>query len=302
MTQSHSMGVIAVVVTYQPALDVLEHLLDALTPQVESVVVVDNGSQADLADWCRKRQINPVELLLLEENKGIAAAHNVGIQWARDRRAEFVLLMDQDSIPAPDMVYRLLSAVRQLTSQDIRVAAVGPRYQDERNIDHPSFLRVSGLKVDRNPCRSSEEIVETDILISSGSLMPLHIFAEVGGPLNELFIDQVDMEWCFRAKACGYLLFGVCNSVLYHSLGETPKNFLGRKFLHHNPLRHYYIFRNAVWLLFKSHVPVGWKILFIRTIFIRFLVYSFLVSPRLAYLGMMTKGVWHGLRGRLGKL
>jgi rhamnosyltransferase len=158
------------------------------------------------------------------------------------------------------------------------------------------------LKVDKSPCRPSEEIVESDILISSGSLIALATLAEVGGPLNELFIDQVDLEWCFRAKSQGYLLFGVCNAVLYHSLGEAPKRFLGRKFLHHGPLRHYYIFRNAVWLLFKRYVPVGWKLLFIRTISIRFFVYVCLVSPRLIYLKMMIRGVWHGLLGRLGKL
>jgi len=295
------MCVIAVVVTYQPPLEVLEHLLDELIPLVDSVVLVDNGSHADLAVWIRERQIESVELILLGENKGIAAAHNAGIQWARDHRAEFVLLMDQDSIPAPDMVFRLLAAMRQIANQGIKVAAVGPRYLDERNTEHPSFIRVSGLKVDQRLCRPSEEIVESDILISSGSLISLVALEEVGGPLNALFIDQVDLEWCLRAKSLGYSLFGARNALLYHSLGEAPKRFLGRKFLHHGPLRHYYIFRNAVWLLFRKYVPMGWKLLIIRMIFIRLLVYVCLVSPRLTFLTMMTKGIWHGLNKKLGK-
>jgi rhamnosyltransferase len=89
---------------------------------------------------------------------------------------------------------------------------------------------------------------------------------------------------------------------MHHSLGGMPKFFLGRKFVHQNPLRHYYIFRNAVWLLSKNYVPLGWKILFIRSIFLRLFVYVCFVAPRKSYFRMMTKGIWHGLRGRLGKL
>ena len=123
MTQSHRMGVVAVVVTYQPALEVLEKLLDAIIPQVDSVVVVDNGSDTVFEAWNNNRQKYAVEVLLLGENSGIAAAQNVGIQWARNRGAAFVLLMDQDSIPAPDMVEKLLSTI----SEQPTPAAAGDR-------------------------------------------------------------------------------------------------------------------------------------------------------------------------------
>ena len=116
MTQSHSRRVVAVVVTYQPNLEGLEQLLDALIPQVESVVLVDNGSHADLETWNKERHTHAVEALLLKENMGIAAAHNAGIQWARNRGAGFALLMDQDSIPAPDMVEKLVSVISELPS------------------------------------------------------------------------------------------------------------------------------------------------------------------------------------------
>lgn len=295
-------SVVAVVVTYHPVMELLEQLLSILVPQVAKIVVVDNGSETDLTILRNQQQFHDLEIINWGENKGIAAAHCMGIQRARELNAEFVLLMDQDSIPAPDMVSHLLTAMRDLSQQGVRVAAVGPQYKDVRNSEHPSFVRVNGLKVDKLVCQSSAEIVESDILISSGCLIPLNVLADVGKPLKELFIDQVDLEWCFRAKSCGYLLFGVCRAVLYHSLGETPREFCGRKFLHHGPLRHYYIFRNAVWLLFKKYVPWGWKFLFVRMLLVRFLVYICLVSPRPAFLKMMVKGVIHGLIGRLGKL
>jgi len=80
-----------VVVTHQPALKVLEQLLDALVPQVMSVVIVDNGPYSDLIAWNSERDTHGGELLRLGENRGIAAAQNAGIEWARNRGAGFVL-------------------------------------------------------------------------------------------------------------------------------------------------------------------------------------------------------------------
>ena len=103
-------------------------------------------------------------------------------------------------------------------------------------------------------------------------------------------------------KSLGYRSFGACNAVMAHSLGEDPLVFLGRKFLNHNPLRHYYIFRNAVWLISKKYVSIGWKLRFTMVILIRYLLYPLWVTPRFTYLKMMTLGIWHGLIGRMGKL
>jgi rhamnosyltransferase len=232
---------------------------------------------------------------------GVAFAQNTGIREAMKMNATHVMLFDQDSLPSSDMVLRLMSKLLEIENQGIKVAAVGPCYKDERNMDRPSFISVSGLKAIKSFCRPTDKIIESDVLISSGSLISISILRKVGGPLTELFIDQVDFEWCFRAKSYGYRLFGVCNAVMYHSMGETPKIFLGQKFLHHGPLRHYYIFRNAVWLLSKRYVPWGWKFLFFRTICTRFIIYCVFITPRLDYLKMMTKGIWHGLKGRLGE-
>jgi len=52
---------------------------------------------------------------------------------------------------------------------------------------------------------------------------------------------------------------------------------------------------------FKKICSVGWKFLFVRTICIRFIIYCVFITPQLDYLKMMMKGIWHGLRGRLGE-
>lgn len=297
MTQSHKSSVVAVVVTYQPALKVLEQLLDALVAQVTSVVVVDNGSHSDLAAWNIERNAGAVELLRLGENRGIAAAQNIGIQWARDRGARFVLLMDQDSIPAPDMVEKLVSTISEQSSP----AAAGPRYRDERQDNPPPFIRVHGLRLERCACATEKSVVPVDYLIASGCLIPMSVLDKVGAMRDDLFIDYVDIEWGLRARHHGFQSYGVCPAHMQHSLGDHPIKFLGKSIPLHSPLRHYYHFRNAVLLYKEPWVSFNWKLVDGWRLCLKYVFYSLFATPRMAHWCMMTLGVWHGLMGKTGK-
>lgn len=298
MMQPHKSSIVAVVVAYQPALKVLEQLLDALVPQVMSVVIVDNGSHSDLMAWNSERDTHGVELLRLGENRGIAAAQNVGIQWARSRGARFVLLMDQDSIPAPDMVEKLLSTIFEQALS----AAAGPRYLDERQDNPPPFIRVRGLRLERCVCSTEESVVPVDYLISSGCLIPMSVLDKVGGMRDDFFIDYVDIEWGLRASHHGFQSYGVCSAQMQHSLGDQPIKLFNKNIPLHSPLRHYYHFRNAVFLYKEPWVPLNWKLVDGWRLCLKYVFYSLFAKPRMAHLRMMTLGVWHGLVRKSGKL
>jgi len=245
---------VAVIVTYQPTLDVLDKLIGALSSQVARIVVVDNGSHADMDAWRASLEVTNVELLKLGENKGIATAHNVGIDWARKQGAQFVLLMDQDSLPAPNMVELLHTAI----SANPLAAAAGPRYFDQRKNNPPPFIRFNGLSMERCACHTLDTVVPVDYVISSGCLIPMAVLDKVGGMRDDLFIDYVDIEWGLRARHFGFQSYGVCAAHMQHSLGDAPMNFFGRQIPLHSPLRHYYFFRNAVLFYKELLAPLNW--------------------------------------------
>ena len=292
-------SVTAIVVTYQPNLEVLSQLLNALVPQVTSVVIVNNSPHCDLAAWAKKRDMSAIELIQLGKNLGIAAAQNIGIQWARNRQAEFVLLMDQDSIPAPDMVLKLVSAISKQASP----AAVGPRYLDERQ-DNPlsPFVRIRGLRLERCVCTSWDSIIPVDFLISSGSLIPMSVLDKIGNMREDLFIDYVDTEWIWRAQHHGLQSYGVYSAHMLHSLGDNPVNFLGENITLRGSLRHYYMFRNAILLYKEPWIPLNYKMVDGWRLVMKYILYSLLARPRLAHWKMMTLGMWHGMIGRAGEL
>lgn len=294
-------NIIAVIVTYHPERSVLLRLLDTLAKQVGQVVVVDNSTDESVSLWLVSRSRSNEHLIPLGVNRGVATAQNTGIAWAREQGADYVVLFDQDSEPAPDMIERLVEAAEAMAAQGHIVAAVGPRYLDARQSNPPPFIRVRGLKLERCACTEPDAIVPVDYLISSGCLIPMTTLDAVGDMADALFIDYVDIEWGLRTKRFGYQSFGVCNAAMRHNLGEHPIKFIGRQIPLHNPLRHYYHFRNAIWLYRQSWPPLNWKLADAWRLLLKYGFYTLFTQPRLKHFRMMTLGLWHGLRGRMGQ-
>ena len=104
-------SVTAVIVTYNPDLEILTNIFEVLDTQVDSVFVVDNCSsnQAQTGKLCIDVGYCP-----LSANLGLGKAHNLGIEYARKRGSSHVLLLDQDSLPDPDMVDHLQDTAKSL--------------------------------------------------------------------------------------------------------------------------------------------------------------------------------------------
>lgn len=310
MIPSYRYNITAIVVTYQPELKALGQLLDSLIPQVKSVVIVDNCSQLDLQAWNNQRKTPTVELLLLSENRGIAFAQNVGIQSVLEKGAGYVLLMDQDSIPAQDMVEKLMFALLDAEKKaDSEPIAAGPVCVDTRTGTKSFFvIEHNGVPTRWRPSTSLPTGIfslEVSFLISSGTLINLKALQYVGGKRSNYFIDHVDTEWCFRARAKGYAILGVPCAEMKHSLGDNVKKvwFFGwRHVAYHSPLRDYYMFRNTILMLRDVEMSFIWKLhLLWRLVQFSsyFLIFS---SERMQRLYCMLLGIVHGVRDVRGKV
>ncbi|OAI07107.1 hypothetical protein A1332_09535 [Methylomonas methanica] len=301
----------AVVVSYNPDVTGFEALLEALLPQVAYIFVVDNASSADMLRIMDRWANLNVELSQLPENIGIAAAQNVGIEKAINFGADFVLLSDQDSIPYPTMVSGLVFALTSAKTDAIAlpVAAVGPAIVDKRT-NKTSFFLVERRGIPRrwSPQVGSDELparIDVGFLIASGTLISTDVIKRIGGMRSSYFIDHVDTEWCFRARAMGYRLLGVPSSRLTHQLGDEVKRvwFFGyRQVMYHSPLRDYYMFRNTLFMLRDTPMSCVWRLHFLWRL-MQFAGY-FLVfaGERFQRFRHMSLGLWHGLNGQGGRL
>ena len=289
----------AIIVTYNPDRGELTKLLNAIACQVSRVLVVDNGSKDDVAGMVSASGLANCHCYCLGGNFGVAEAINYGIQKAYSFETTHVVLFDQDSLPAPNMVERLFVSYRKMVDKGIKVAAVGPRYRDPRSANPPPFIRLKGLRLHRADCTGLGS-VPVDYLVSSGCLIDMRSINEIGLMQTSLFIDYVDVEWGLRAGQKGYQSFGICDAYMQHHLGETPLTLFGRNIPVHSPLRHYYHFRNAVWLYRQSWVPLAWKLVDGYRLLFKYIVYSLFTDQKFTHLTMMTRGLWHGLTGKMG--
>lgn len=302
MTEYAGHDVCAVVVSYHPDPQTIRTLIDAVVMQVGAVVLVDNASDGAWQAALRVTlQAASGDLLVQPRNLGLAAAQNIGIDWARANGYRQVLLLDQDSEPGEGMVAALQHALATLSASG-KVAAVGPRFHDLREDRDAPFVRL-GFPFNRKSwCAVGTPYVACDFLISSGALIPMTVLDQVGPMDAGLFIDNVDMEWGFRAQAQGYALYGVCAAKMHHRLGDARHPLpLGGHIVVHGPLRLYYMMRNRVWLYQMPHVPSIWKAQDMLRVPAKLLLFGVLIGPRRRNLHSMLRGLWDGLRGRRGE-
>jgi rhamnosyltransferase len=278
--------VIAVVVTYNPDWTLLREQTLRLLPQVGRVIWVDNASQHSPAALAAELGVS---FVALPRNQGIAYAHNHGVQWALAQSVPYVLLMDHDSLPEPDMVNQLGAVMLQQPD----AAAVGPKYVDPRS-ETPCFpfVWIEGFKLQRLHRQDAEACVKVDHLIASGCLIRAEAWRSVGAMSEPLFIDFVDVEWCLRARAQGWHLYGVWNAGMLHTIGHDTVQHWGRNFRIHSPLRHYYHIRNGVYLYRQSWIPWNWRVVSGWRMMLKIGFYLLLGQNRWAY----ARSTWQGLR------
>lgn len=295
MSGAESNNVLGVIVTYNPNPLLLFEIIKLLNFQVWKLVVVDNCSD----DTSFMQELNVFPNLILFENKknmGLAYAYNQGVSVARKEDANFVLLMDQDSLPHENMVEQLLNSYSNYDQAKRFVAAAGPNYTDFKGNGGSAFLKFQllGLKKIINCDR---DIVEVDHLISSGSLIPVQMFNvdKVGPFIDELFIDYVDTEWCWRARRLGFTLFGVCSANMRHSLGDSTQKIFGKSIPIHSPFRHFYLMRNGFWLLKQSWVGWRWRLMDSVRLLKIFIYFSVISKNRMQHFKAMFRGIIVGL-------
>ena len=253
----------AIIVTYNPDITALLELVGQLSKETD-FIIVDNGTaeifsiaeSINVYKQCR-------EIIRLNKNEGLAKALNIGINWSLRQSYEFVFLFDQDSSLCDLFVKRMIKAYEDVTRRaEADVAAVGPR------IINPQTMRQTSFKLfNRLVFRSDVKFTESsshyaaDFLITSGTLLCLSTVKYIGGMKESYFIDNIDLEWCFRAKSKGYELVGTDDAILYHAIGERSSNPFVRAGIiaQHSPQRSYFSSRNRVHLYGVDYSPVGWK-------------------------------------------
>jgi rhamnosyltransferase len=283
----------AVIVYFNPDPSLIQGQLEALAAAgVERVAIVDNSPQGNRATIEHlRRDFVECSYEELGENRGLAAAQNVGVRRLLDR-VEYILLLDQDSIPTEGMVQALREEADELLALGVSVAVIGPT-PINRATGRPYRPRIPRREV----LLPNGKTLKRGEIISSGSLIPCAAFREVGLFDEDLFIDGVDHEWCWRAARLHGRVVGVsARATLSHMVGEGDRRLLGFTVKIPTPFRTYYQVRNYFYLVGRSYVPLYWKASNLLKYCVKFVYFSSSGESRRAFFSNMTRGARDGIR------
>jgi GT2 family glycosyltransferase len=146
-------------------------------------------------------------------NPGLAAAYNNALQAGKDRQAEWLLLLDQDTAVDRDFLLRLLTAVNGELSQ--RACAIVPKLVKGDLVLSPNIVG----KVAYRPVSASLAGFSVQPLVAFNSATCLRIqpLEAIGGFPREYWLDYLDHIVFHRLQAAGGRVY-VLDSRLEHSL------------------------------------------------------------------------------------
>jgi GT2 family glycosyltransferase len=201
----------------------LRQCLLALSRQTHpriSVLAIDNGSVDGSADILESA-LGSSRVIRLASNTGFSAGVGEGLKSELADQADYVLVLHDDSMLAPDAVAGLVEAGQRIRGAGI----VGPKIVDW---DDPHVLRDIGQSVDRfgypySPLEDGEidqgqydRIREVLFVSSCAMLVSRHTWGRIGLPDERLIRDQEDLDYCWRARVAGFRVLMTPRAVARH--------------------------------------------------------------------------------------
>lgn len=234
----------------------LEHLpeclgsLRALDYPNFKTVVVDNRSQDGSQELVRTTYPE-VELLENRSNQGFAKGNNRGMRYALDRGADYVALLNNDTVVDPAWLSEL---VRVAQGHD-DVGAVASKMVSYRS---PSTINSAGACMtltcwgyDRGLGEGDRQQYdrEEEVFSACGGAMLINprVLDRVGLFDPRLFMCFEDVDLCWRMRLMGYRILYVPTAVVRHKWGGS---------MHANsPQRFFYCERNRLRNMIKNYRP-----------------------------------------------
>lgn len=221
-----------IVLTWNGKDDTLECLksLQNLSYQNARTLVVDNASTDGTAEAIKRTYPN-IEIITNHSNLRFAGGNNAGIKHALEHSADYVLLLNNDTVVDQEFLSHLVRAAEH----DEHAGMVGPKIYYYIN---PRQIWFAGGKIEwwkgwishvgiREHDRGQYDAIrEVDYLTACCVLVKKEVIERIGTLDEHYFIYGEDTDWCIRAQRAGYKLSYVPSAVVWHKLSVSSGGHL----------------------------------------------------------------------------
>ncbi|HJV36720.1 glycosyltransferase family 2 protein [Geomonas sp.] len=267
------------------------------------LLVVDNAS-SDRSEAILREEFPDLEFLQAGANLGYAGGNNAGIRRAMAKGADYVWLLNNDTVVDPNA----LSEMVPVAEADTSVGMIGPKILLHSQPDH---LNCIGSTIDLRTGQPRllalgekddgrfDEIAEMDTLSGCSLLVRSALVERVGLLDDRFFLFYEETDWILRAKKAGFKMLYVPKARIWHKVSASVGG-------HQSPLMLYYMIRNNA-LLMRKNVGRGSYLLFL-VIFLLLVIPKKLINVlllnserRIQKARAILTGLCHFFAGRFGQ-
>lgn len=254
----------------EDTLECLESVYQIDYPNYE-VIVVDNGSTDGSVEAIKA--IYPQTIIIENEmNLGFAEGNNKGITYAMGEESQYIMLLNNDTIIAPEAIKLLV----EIAKRDKRIGALGPLilYYGTTNrvwsaggiinLNKGDWVRICYGRINEN-------IYDVDALSGCALMLRAATIMESGLLDSNFFLYGEDIDLCLRIKKCGYSVICMPKAKVWHKVGKTIGGSDSPEYI-------YYTTRNRLLFMRKHGSCLSWLS------FSPYFVYSVLIRRNLRFI------------------
>jgi len=292
-----------IVLNYNGREDTLACLrsLEHLTYHNVNVVVVDNAS-SDGSEAAIRAAYPTLTFIQTGANLGFTGGNNVGIRHALENGADYVLLLNNDTIVAPDFI----SVMVEVMEQNPEVGVAGPMIY---YFSAPETIWSAGGKIDWTRGLTSMVGVneedksqyglsprQTDFVTGCALMAKRAVWEKAGLLDDKFFMYYEETEWCVRATRAGYKIMLIPAAMIWHKISLEARAT--------SPRTYYYMTRNRLLFLHRTRAGYGSWFYTLSEYARTFLSWS--VRPKWVDKRPLRRIMWQAIRdywdGRFGQV
>ena len=242
-----------------------------------TTVVVDNGSADGSLDRLKKSCAG-CAVLDAGGNLGFSGGNNVGIRYALEHGAEYILLLNNDAVLERGAVEALLAAVGPKTIATPKIVFDSDPARVWYGGGHISRMR--GGFYHETDAASADSARDVDFASGCCMLLPAAFFHECGLMDERFFLYCEDAELCLRAARAGYRIRYEPRAVVRHKVSVSTGG-------ERSPMSAYYGTRNRLMLLSQYRFPVVAFVYVLATRLVKLLLFPFRPAERYVMPGII---------------
>jgi GT2 family glycosyltransferase len=242
-------------------------------------------------DSLKKIDYDNFEIMVIDndkENQGFAKGNNIGIKQALEKKADYILLLNNDTIVDPDFLKKLVEA----GESGKQFGILGPViYKYPTNEIH-----FDGGKINRLYTKGMHQTGATDYITGACMLIKREVIEKIGLMDEDYFLYFEDVDWCLRARRAGYKCVVVPTSKIWHKVSSSAKE---------NSFSYIYYHTRNGFLMAKKNAPFPIKILAYLNSFLIYIkqVIKLIIFPsKKIWAQAIKRGINDFYRRKVGKL